>query len=145
MVVNKTIIDGMKKESRIPRNIMFFGYILVVLTFVYMYVNNKSFCDKEVITMFLACFMVGTIGLYGWLYAVKYRVEFNDKEICLTTLFVKVELNICDIEKYTCIRYKKSVFYQFNLFAKGKKVLVNTRHKKELEDILRYNHIEQIA
>jgi hypothetical protein len=138
------IIDGMKKESKTLRNIMIFGYILVALTFVYMFVNSKNFFDKEIITMFLAYFVFGTIGLYCWIYAFKYRVEFDDKTILLKTLFRKAEINLCDIEKYTCTRYKKSVFYQFDLFTKDKKVLVNTRYKVELETILRENKIEQI-
>ena len=49
------------------------------------------------------------------------------------------------IEEYTCNRYNKSVFYQFNLFIKGKKILVNTRYKEEFEKILEDNKIYQIV
>lgn len=37
------------------------------------------------------------------------------------------------------------MFYQFNLFIKGKKVLINTRYKDEFEKILKDHNIEQIT
>ena len=48
------------------------------------------------------------------------------------------------LKKYTCNRYRKSVFYQFNLFINDKKVLINTRYKDEFEKILKDYKIEQI-
>ncbi len=41
-------------------------------------------------------------------------------------------------------RYRKSVFYQFNLFINGKKVLINTRYKDEFKKVLKDNKIEEI-
>ena len=76
--------------------------------------------------------------------ALNMRYNYSDK-ILLKTLFRRVELNICDIEEYTCNRYNKSVFYQFNLFIKEKKILVNTRYKEEFEKILEDNKIYQIV
>jgi len=144
--MNNKITDGMRKEGKPFRNIMLFGYIFAILMPISIYLmNSDKYSDKDIILFAITGVMFGTIGLYGWLYAVKYKVEVNEKKIHLKTLFGQVELNICDIEKYTCNRYKKSVFYQFNLFAKGKKVLVNTRYNKEFEAILRDNQIEQIA
>ena len=142
--MNKHIIDDMKKESIMARNTMIFSYLFFVLTFFYMYGNGKSFYDKEVLTMFLFYFGIGTISLYGWIYALTYRFEFDNNKVSLTTLFVKVEFNFCDIEKYTCNRYKKSPFYQFSLFVNGKKILVKTRYKEEFEELLKDNKIEQI-
>ena len=138
-------IDDMKKESKKPRNTMIVGYLLFALTFSYMYYNGKSFFDKDIITMFLFNFMVGTFSLYGWLYAITYRVEFDDNKVLLKTLFRKVEIDICDIEKYTCNRYRKSAFYQFDLFVKGKKILINTRYKEEFEQILINHNIEILS
>ena len=83
-------------------------------------------------------------GFYVWLYAIKYNLKINKEKIVLRTLFRKVEINICNIEKYTCKRYRKSVFYQFNLFIKDKRILVNTRYKDEFIKILEENNIEQI-
>ena len=140
------IIDGMKKEGRPFRNLMIFGYILTVLAPLFVsLINNEKYIGKDIVLFVVTWFMFGSIGLYGWLYALKYRVEFYSDKILLKTLFRRVELNICDIEEYTCNRYNKSVFYQFNLFIKGKKILVNTRYKEEFEKILEDNKIYQIV
>lgn len=142
--MDNKIIDGMKKEGKPFRNITIVALTLFSLTFVYMYVNNKNLQDKIVLSMLLVFLMFAIIGLYGWLYSAKYSVEIDDEKILLKTLFRKIELNICDIEKYTCNQYKKSVFYQFNLFLKSKKVLINTKYKEEFEKILKDNKVEQI-
>lgn len=143
--MNNKIIDGMRKEGKPFRNIMLFGYIFAILMPISIYLmNNDKFSDKDIILFAIAGVIFGTIGLYGWLYAKKYRVEFNDERIYLKTLFKKIELNICDVKKYTCNRYRKSVFYQFNLFINDRKVLINTRYKDEFEKVLKDNKIEQI-
>ena len=139
------MIDGMKKEGKPFRNIMLFGYIFAILMPIFIYLmNNDKFSDKDIILFAIAGVIFGTIGLYGWLYATNYRVEFNDERIYLKTLFKKIELNICDVKKYTCNRYRKSVFYQFNLFINDRKVLINTRYKDEFEKVLKDNNIDQI-
>ena len=139
------IIDGMKKEGKPFRNIMLFGYIFAILMPLSIYLmNNYKYSDKDIILFAIAGVMFGTIGLYGWLYSIKYRLEFDNEKVYLKTLFRKIELNIGDIEKYACNRYRKSVFYQFNLFIKDKKVLINTRYKDEFEKVLKDNKIEQI-
>jgi hypothetical protein len=140
----ENINDGMKKEGIPFRTITIVSFALFLLTFVYMFLNNKSLYDKEALSMFLMFLMFAIIGLYGWLYSANYRVVINNTQILLKTLFCNKQYNICDVEKYTCNRYKKSVFYQFTLFIKGKRVLVNTRYKEEFETILRENRIEQI-
>ena len=139
------IIDGMKKEGKPFRNIMLFGYIFAILMPLSIYLmNNDKYSDKDIILFAIAGVMFGTIGLYGWLYSIKYRLEFDNEKVYLKTLFRKIELNIGDIEKFACNRYRKSVFYQFNLFIKDKKVLINTRYKDEFEKVLKDNKIEQI-
>lgn len=50
--------------------------------------------------------MFGTFGIYGWLYAIKYSIEIDDEKVYLRTLFRRIELNISDIEKYSCNRYR---------------------------------------
>lgn len=140
------VIDGMKKESKKARNLTILCYLFAILIPLANYLmNNEKFSDNDILIIFLWCFVLGTLSLYVWLYTVKYRVEFNDEKVYLKTLFKKIELNICDIEKYTCNRYGKSVFYQFHLFIKDKKLLVNTRYKEEFETILRNNRITQIV
>lgn len=143
--MNNKIIDGMKKEGKPFRNIMLFGYIFAILMPLYIYLmNNDKYSDKDIILFAIAGVMFGTIGLYGWLYSMKYRLEFDNEKVYLKTLFRKIELNICDVNKYTCNRYRKSVFYQFNLFINNRKVLINTRYKDEFEKVLKDNKIEQI-
>ena len=142
--MDNKIIDGMKKEGKGFLGLALFATILVALTFLYMYVNEKNFRDKVVLSMLMVYSMFSLFGLYGWLYALKYRVEFDNEKVCLKTLFRKIELNISDVKKYTCNRYRKSVFYQFNLFINDKKVLINTRYKDEFEKILKDYKIVQI-
>ena len=144
--MNNKIIDGMRKEGKPFRNIMLFGYIFAILMPLSIYLmNNDKYSDKDIILFAIAGVMFGTIGLYGWLYSIKYRLEFDNEKVYLKTLFRKIELNICDIEKYTCSRYRKSVFYQFVLYAKDKKVLINTRFVDEFDRILKDNKIEKIT
>lgn len=144
--MSNKIIDGMKKEGKPFRNIMLFGYIFAILMPVSIYLmNNDKYSDKDIILFAIAGVMFGTIGLYGWLYSMKYRLEFDNEKVYLKTLFRKMELNICDVKKYTCNRYRKSVFYQFNLFINNRKVLINTRYKDEFEKVLKDKKIEQIT
>lgn len=141
--MDNKIIDGMKKEGKGFLKLAIFAILLFSLTFVYMYVNEKNFQDKVVLSMLMVYSMFSLFGLYGWLYSMKYRLEFDNEKVYLKTLFKKIELNICDIKKYSCNRYRKSVFYQFNLFINDKKVLINTRYKDELEKILKENKIQK--
>ena len=143
--MDNKIIDGMKKESKKPRNAMILCYHLsVLMPLVHYLIDNDKFSDIDILLIFLWCFILGSIGLYGWLYAIKYRVEFDNEKVYLKTLFRTIELNICDVKKYTCNRYRKSVFYQFNLFINDKKILINTRYKDEFEKVLNDYKIEQI-
>ena len=144
MVMDNKIIDGMEKESKLFKSITIVALILFLLTFVYMYVNNKSLQDRQVQSMLFVLLAFIAIGLYAWLYSANYSITISNTQILLKTLFAKRVINICDVKKYTCIRYKKSAFYQFNLFIKDKKVLINTRYKEEFEKILKDNKIEQI-
>ena len=142
--MEKGIIDGMKNEGKPFRNLMIFSYVLTVVMPLFTYLMNNCKYSRDMLLLAIAWFLFGTFGLYGWLYAIKYKVEFNEEKVYLKTLFKKIEFNIRDVEKYICNRYRKSVFYQFRLFVKGKKILINTRYKDEFEKILKDNKIEQI-
>ncbi len=139
--MNNQIIDGMKNESRKALNVAVVGYLFALLNTLYIYLANNGKYSNSDILISILYFIFGTFSLYGWLYAVKYRVMFDSEKIHLKTLFKEIKLNICDVEKYTCNRYKKSVFYQFKLFVNGKKILINTRYKEELEKALN-NHAQ---
>ena len=132
--MNNKIIDGMRKEGKPFRNIMLFGYIFAILMPLSIYLmNNDKYSDKDIILFAIAGVMFGTIGLYGWLYSIKYRLEFDNEKVYLKTLFKKIEFNIRDVEKYICNRYRKSVFYQFRLFIKGKKILKDNKIEQIIE------------
>ena len=145
--MNDKIIDGMKKEGKPFKYVMIFGYVFAIVCTIYLLLYNYFFedicSDADILKIFIICLMFGTYCLYGWLYSLTYKVEFNDDKVYLKTLFKKIELNINDIEKYTVKRYRKSVFYQFHLFINGKKILINTRYKDEFENILKSKGISQ--
>lgn len=142
--MNDKIIDGMKKEGKPFKYVMIFGYVFAILMLLSNYfIFVEKYSDADILKIFIICLMFGTFGLYGWLYSLTYKVEFNDDKVYLKTLFKKIELNINDIEKYTVKRYRKSVFYQFHLFINGKKILINTRYKDEFENILKSKGISQ--
>ena len=142
--MNDKIIDGMKKEGKPFKYVMIFGYVFAILMLLSNYfIFVEKYSDAVILKIFIIYLMVGTFGLYEWLYAVTYKVEFNDDKVYLKTLFKKIELNINDIEKYTVKRYRKSVFYQFHLFINGKKILINTRYKDEFENVLKLKGLRQ--
>lgn len=142
--MNDKIIDGMKKEWKPFKYVMIFGYVFAILMLLSNYfIFVEKYSDADILKIFIIYLMFGTFGLYEWLYAVTYKVEFTDDKVYLRTLFKKIELNIIDIEKYTVKRYRKSVFYQFHLFINGKKILINTRYKDEFENILKSKGISQ--
>lgn len=142
--MNETIIDGMKKEGKPYRNVMIFGYVFSILMPISLYfADTGRFSNRDIILIAVAFILIGTIGLYGWLYAIKYKVEFDSEKLYLKTLFKKVEISICDINNYSCHRYRKSVFYQFTLFIKDKKVLINTRYRDEFEKVLQNRGSQQ--
>ena len=138
------IVDGMQKEGKKIKYLMILGYALTILSFVYAYVNNKDILDDDVFMMLIAYFCFGTLGLYMWLYSIKYKLNITNDKIHLKTLFSKIEINIADINKYACNRYNKSEFYQFNLHVNDKKILINTRYKEELITLLTNKCIEQV-
>lgn len=123
---------------------MIFSYVIAILMLLSNYfIFVEKYSDAVILKIFIIYLMFGTFGLYEWLYAVTYKVEFTDDKVYLRTLFKKIEFNIIDIEKYTVKRYRKSVFYQFHLFINGKKILINTRYKDEFENILKSKGISQ--
>ncbi len=144
--MNNKMIDGMKKEGKPFLRVMIFSYIMTILMPLAIYLtHNERYTNKDILLCGIIWVIIGSFCLYGWLYAVKYRLEFNDEKVYLKTLFNKIELNISDIKNFSCKRYLKSSFYQFSLYTKNKKVLVNTRYRDEFIQILRENNIKQIS
>ncbi len=142
--MNKNITDGMAKEGKPFKNMMLFGYILAVLMpLIICLVNDRKYYNEKIIAIVISYFLIGSMGLYCWLYAIKYKLIITEEKIMLQTLFKKVNINIRDIKRYTCKRNRKTVFYQFSLYIKDKRIIVNTRYKEEFQEILRLNNIEQ--
>ncbi len=129
------INDGMKKEGKIFKGLMIFGYALAFLILLLAH-YRKEYSYVNVVIIFIYCVVFGTVGLYGWLYALKYKLEITEEKIVLKTLFKKTEICISDITNYSCKRYRKTVFYQFRLSVDKKIILLNTRYKDELEKLL---------
>jgi hypothetical protein len=140
--MNKNIIDRMKNEGKPFRNTMIIGYILAVMFPLAIIIsNNDKYTYSDIISFVIAFFIIGSIGLYGWLYAIKYRLKITKDKLFLKTLFKKININMEEINYYNCKRYRKSVFYQFRLYTSKKKFLVSTRYKDEFKKVLYDNKI----
>jgi hypothetical protein len=140
--MNKNIIDRMKNEGKPFRNTMIIGYILAVMFPLAIIIsNNDKYTYSDIISFVIAFFIIGSIGLYGWLYAIKYRLKITKDKLFLKTLFKKININMEEINYYNCKRYRKSVFYQFRLYTSKKKFLVSTRYKDEFKKVLYENKI----
>lgn len=127
--------DDMVKESKTWKNPMLLFFVLAVLfplTLIWNNIKITEFILEEVFFL-----IVGSYFLYGYLYAYKYKVVVTNEKIVLKTLFKNVEVQFKDIKTYNCKRYRKSEFYQFLVFCKEKKILINTRYKDDLEKLLK--------
>lgn len=136
----KNIInDDMIKESKIwkiPMIIFFVLTALFPLALIWNDIHSIEFIFGELFFALMSCYF-----LYGYLYTHKYRVIITTEKIELKTLFKSIEIKLKDIKAYYCKRYKKSEFYQFFVFAEGKNTIINTRHKDDLETLLKENNV----
>jgi len=127
--------DDMVKESKTWKNPMLLFFVLAVLFPLTLIWNNIKITEFILGEVFFL--IVGSYFLYGYLYAYKYKVVVTNEKIILKTLFKNVEVQFKDIKTYNCKRYRKSEFYQFLVFCKEKKILINTRYKDDLEKLLK--------
>ena len=65
--MDKKIIDGMEKESKVSMYLMVIGYIFAVLILLISYKSK----DKGDVLLAIMWFIIGTLGLYTWLCAIK--------------------------------------------------------------------------
>ncbi len=143
--MDKCINDGMKEEGKYAIILTIFSYVIAILMLLANYLTNYiSYSDKDIILITVFCFSCGTISLYLWLYSRTYKLRITQEKVILKTLFKSIEIEVKDITNYTYKRYMKSAFYQFNLFIKDKKVLVNTRFRDEFIEILKANKKESL-
>lgn len=134
---NEIISDDMKKESKLWRSPMIVSFSLAILFPLVLIWNTLT--TTEFVLGLLAFIILGCFFLYGYLYAIKYRVSISIEKIMVKTLFRKVELNMTDIISFSCKRYRKSVFYKFRLSTKEKRLMLSTRYKDEFIKLLEEN------
>ena len=127
--------DDMVKESKTWKNPMLLFFALAVLFPLTLIWNNIKITEFILGEVFFL--IVGSYFLYGYLYAYKYKVVVTNEKIILKTLFKSVEVQFKDIKTYNCKRYRKSELYQFLVFCKEKKILINTRYRDDLEKLLK--------
>lgn len=146
--MNTQITDDMKKESKVGKSIAIFGYSFSILTPLSILMSKWIFdtgeyTSQDCLLFFLAFFLLGSIGLYCWLYAIKYRLVITETRISVRTLFRTFQIDISEITRYTCKRYNKSVFYQFTFFTKKGRLMISTRYRDELISLLVKNNIHK--
>ena len=127
--------DSMKQESKIYLVPMILCFVLAISWPIVAIVRDFSY--KELIIGTVGFVLFACVSLYGFLYAIKYRVTITKDKIQLKTLFKTVILNISDVKEFHYKRYMKSAFYQFRIFYFDKKVLINTRYHEEFAKILK--------
>ena len=134
------IKDDMLKESKYWKNPMFFSFFLTALfptTLVWNSMKTIEFILGELSFFLIACFF-----LYAFLYTCKYKILVTSEKIILRTIFKSIEIQINEVSTYAYKRYRKTCFFQFTVFLKRGKVVLYTRYKDELKEILDRNKAE---
>lgn len=144
--MNILITDNMLKEAKACKKPAVIIYVLAVVMPLAQLVakwvfETDKYTNKDILLTALAYFSLGSIVLYNWLYAIKYKLTITETQISVRTLFRSFQIDISEITHYTCKRYRKSEFYQFKLFAKNKGLLISTRYCNELISLLSKNNI----
>ncbi len=140
------IVDGMKKESRLAFVPIALGYAMSILQpIVIKYGNITGYTNTDAIKLALAYFLLGSWGVYAYLYARKYHVEISEDTIKRTTLFSHKELNLCELTCYSYKRYSRSALYGFKLQYAKNKMLVYTRFRDEFIELLRSKGTRKIS
>ena len=134
-IMDIIIKDDMIKESKSWKKPMIIAFILSVLFPLVPIWNNIS--NTDVILGEIFFILIGCYFLYGYLYTYKYKIIVTNEKIVLKTLFKTIEIKIENIKTYKCKRYKKSEFYQFFILCNEKKYLINTKHREDLEKLLK--------
>ena len=131
-------VDNMKKESRLcfyPM-IIFFSFSILCPIGVKLVPQSDGFSSGDLIAIVISYLLIACFFLYCYLYAIKYQVTVTQESVFLKTLFGSKRIYLSEIESYTCKRYRKSEFYQYNITYRGKRILINIRHYNEFDKIL---------
>ena len=138
------ITDNMVNEGKTFRNVMILGYLFAVLMPLIIWLtNNERYTNRDILLFAIAFFLVGSVGLYGWIYALKYKLMISAEKIVISTLFKEVQISISEITHYNFKRYKKSVFYQFKLSTKNGIYMISTRYCNEFIAVLKQNKVAE--
>jgi hypothetical protein len=138
------ITDNMVNEGKTFRNVMILGYLFAVLMPLIIWLtNNERYTNRDILLFAIAFFLVGSIGLHGWIYALKYKLMISAEKIVISTLFKEVRISISEITHYNFKRYKKSVFYQFKLSTKNGIYMISTRYCNEFIAVLKQNKVAE--
>ena len=142
------ITDDMKKESKTIKIVTIVGYTFAVLSPLSIqlsrwFFDTEKYTNHDSVLLALAFFLLGSIGLYYWLYAIKYKLSITETRIFVRTLFRSFQINLTEVTCYTYKRYNKSVFYQFTFFTKKGRLMISTRYRDELISLLVKNNIHK--
>ena len=142
------ITDDMAKEAKAGKIVTILGYILAILSSLSIRLSHwiydaGKYTNWDGLLFALAFFLLGSIGLYYWLYAIKYKLTVTETWISVRTLFRSFQINASEITRYTCKRYRKSAFYQFTLFTKKGSFMISTRYRDELISLLNKNNTHE--
>ena len=136
------IEDDMKNESRRLLLPMIASYAFALAMPLAVWItDDERFSLFDLVFICIFCVVLGSVSLYHWLCSIRYKLVITQDAIRLRTLFEKAEINIKDITRYTCKKYRKSEFYHFQLFMDDKRVLVVTRYKDKFVKLLGENNI----
>lgn len=131
------LFDNMKKEARIQ------GIVSIIMLLFFttgaVVKGTELFPIKHYIVLYILAFMC----LYGCIYGNAYQLQIRKDCINLKYLFGKHEMQVSAITGYTC---KKSAisFYQFKLFSKEKKLIIQTHYREKVIRFLNDSGIEKI-
>ncbi len=142
--MEKYIEDNMKKEIKIPLLCTIFIYFLFAVRLYMVFQRNENWTEGEHSLLLPLDFLGGTIGGISCIYVAKYRVKISKEKIIIKSLFVKKEVNIYEVEKYSYKWNKIYKIYQYTLYIENKKVMFNSHYKNEIEQILNENGAQKI-
>lgn len=140
--MNIHITDNMKKEAKAGKVLTILGYTFAVLMPLSIRLsqwlfNATKYTDRDGLLFALSFFLLGSLGLYYWLYAIKYKLAITETRISVRTLFRSFQIDLNEVTSYTCKRYKKSAFYQFTFFTQKGRFMISTRYRDELNSLLK--------
>lgn len=129
-----SITDSFEKESKFWKFPMIVFVILACLCPLSLIMEETKIQEFIVQESFFLLAVV--YFLYAFCWAKNYHVLVFDNRIIIKTLFKRKEIGIGEVTSYSCKKYRKTVFYQFELHTGKSKTILYTRFKDDFEKIL---------